>query len=1104
MPRAALHRLIWSTDQSMYELYSRGQLAHRFGPADDDLWRTWLAAHTAFVFQGHSGRINVHNEQRTRTRRYWYAYHATQKRTKRYLGKTANLTFERLERVAGELSGARVPAPDVSHATSPASRAQTSAALSEAARPAAQPLLLATKLTPPRVGAALVVRERLLHQLDGALAHRLTLLSAAAGWGKTTLLASWIASQGTRDLGLGTSSDAASSIAVPKASTPAPSLKPQAPRMAWLSLDALDNDLTRFWVAIIAALRRCIPALGDLALAMLYAPELPPPSAVLTVLLNDLASTTEGAPLVLILDDYHLIEDHTIHEALTFFLEHLPDELHLVLASRLDPDLPLSRWRVQGALLELRAADLRFSAAEASSFFSQALGEALAEDDTLLLEARTEGWVAGLQLAALAMRQREDRSAFVQAFTGSQRYLLDYLQEEVLERQGLRVQRFLLQTAVLTHLNAALCAALTEETASQAMLEWLERHNLFVVPLDEERQWYRMHELFREVLLARLQASEPELLPLLHQRAADWYAAQGELREAIAHALAARDFASAAELIEREAGQLWLSGEAQTVQNWIGALPDVVVQQHARLALDTALRLLECLYTTASASFARTQAQVEQTIARVEAMLQRQAQPTVRSEAAETLPALPEAEVALLRRRIRLLRALIAARASLTRGDTEHMRLLAQETTELAEPEELSWKLIALSITFWLTTALQREGVLLIPRLLEAKQQVIEAGDHLITVRMMRWLAIAYWQAGRLRLVEQECLEALALVEQFGQYTAREGYLHYFLASTYHAWNRLEAAASSLQQVLGIAQAWQQADLLVVGDMLLAQLSLARGDLAAAEPALQQAEELVQQERLAAQAFWVVAVRVQYWLAAGDLEAARNWAEQLVFSSKTWNPNRQWEFLMLIRVYLAQQQYTRALEALECFSSYLDRPGDIQTTIGFLALYIVALHYGGKGEHVRAVAARLLALTEPEGYIRLFLEEGEPMRRVLESLLGTLRDQENALPPASVAFARKLLAAFPRTESPGLRTKNQIPEHSVLSSQSSALVEPLTRREQEILRLLVAGASNQEIASQLVISLATVKKHVSNLLGKLGVASRTQAIARARDWFQFV
>jgi LuxR family maltose regulon positive regulatory protein len=669
---------------------------------------------------------------------------------------------------------------------------------------------------------------------------------------------------------------------------------------------------------------------------------------------------------------------------------------------------------------------------------------------------------------------------------------------------------------VLRRLNAAVCAELTQDATSQAMLEMLERNNLFVVPLDDERQWYRVHDLFREALLARLQATEPELVPVLHQRAALWYAAHDELPEAIAHALAARDFVSATALIEREAAHLWLSGEAQTVHTWIGALPDLVVQQHARLALTAALRLLESHHATVREAYARAQAQVEQTIARLEIVLHSQQESTASPDLDETLSALPDAEVAVIQRRIGLLRAFIAAWASLTGGDAERMRLLAQETEALAAQEELSWKLIALWITFWLTEALQREGALLIGRLLHAKQQVIAAGDQVATLRVMRWLAFAYWRAGRLRLVEQECLEGLALVEQIGEYSASTryvdlveqigehsastGYFHFLLARSDYACNRLEVAAGSLQHMLRIAQTWQHAHLQIVGNMYLAQLWLARGDLAAAEQALQKAEELVQQERFASEAGGVVAARVQYWLAAGNLAAASTWAKQVLFSAETWDPKRRGEFLMLIRVYLAQQQYAQALAALEGFSAELDRPGAIDTTIQFLALQVVALHGGGQRMQARAVAARLLALTEPEDYIRVYLDAGEPMKQVLQTLLGTPREQENSLPPASVAFVQKLLAAFPRTESPGLRTEYQNREHSVLSPQSLPLAEPLTRREQEILRLLVDGASNQEIASELVISLSTVKKHVSNLLGKLGVTSRSQAIARAHDW----
>jgi LuxR family transcriptional regulator, maltose regulon positive regulatory protein len=337
-------------------------------------------------------------------------------------------------------------------------------------------------------------------------------------------------------------------------------------------------------------------------------------------------------------------------------------------------------------------------------------------------------------------------------------------------------------------------------------------------------------------------------------------------------------------------------------------------------------------------------------------------------------------------------------------------------------------------------------------------------------------------------------------VEQIGERSAMTGYFHYSLAGAYYAWNRLDKAASSVQQVRRIAQIWQQTDLLLNGDVFLAQIWLASGDLAAAEQALQQAEELIQQEQYAPNTGSVVAVRVQYWLAAGDFEAVSNWAEHVVFSPESWDPNRKSEFLQLIRVYLAQQHYTEALEALERFSAHLDRPGDIERTIEFLALQVVALYQARKREQARPVVTRLLALTEPEDSVRVYLDAGEPMKQVLQSLLEPPRDHASSLPPASIAFVTKLLAAFPNTALPDLRTEHQIPQHSFRSPQSSALVEPLTEREQEVLRLLIAGASNQEIAAELVISLATVKKHVSNLLGKLGVASRIQAIARAREW----
>ena len=980
MSRVPLHALIWSSDQSLYEFYTQGRLEQRFRPGDEAAWLARLCEVTSFAFHGASGSLNVYQEARPHGGQYWYAYHTTSSRTrKRYLGPSAQVTFAHLEAEARRLTSLP-PSPLAQASTAPSSEQKGE--------------LLTTKLTAPRLPTWLVERSRLLSQLDAVRSHRLTLVSASAGSGKTTLLSAWAAAQGTGHRVTKTA-------------------------FAWLSLDALDTEPTRFWTSVIAAIRTNLPMIGQTAFVLLHSQEAPPLSTMLTALLNELEQM--GTDIILILDDYHVISDQAIHESILFLLDHLPANLHLVLATRSDPALPLSRFRVHGQLLEIRDQDLRFSRAETTSFLLQGMGLPLSEEEVAILETRTEGWVAGLQLAALSLRKREDLedlSAFVRDFAGSHRYLLDYVQQDILVQLPAPLLDFLLQTAILTRMNAAVCQAVTASPslqASQQMLLEVERANLFVVPLDEQRQWYRYHDLFREALQVRLHASQPELVPVLHKRAASFYEAAGVLREAIAHALAAADFSYAARMMEREAPRLWLSGEVQTVYTWMVALPDAVLWQHAPLVLYAMLHLLQALYQTTDVSYGRMQARVEQTIGRLEAILRREAQPGGGLGEEQT----PEAELVMIGRRLRLLRALIEMRTILRRGDKERLSLLDQELEGLGQDEEITWNIISLAIAFWLTESFQREEAPVIKRLLEAKQQALKAGDWFASIRVMTWLPFVYLKEGALHRIERECLEALALVEQSDRRTPWAGYLHLLLSYAYYAWNRLDEAAGSIQQALRIAQDWQQADLLISGNLLVARLELIRGDLVAADQALQQAEVLIQQERFASRAFLVAAARVQYWLIAGDLDAARRWAEQAVFSPEAWDRYHKGAVLMRVRVYLAQQQYTQALEVLDGWSQQFVRPGDIQSTINFLALYFVTLHQAGKREQSRAVAARLLSLTEPEGHLRVYLDLGKPMKQALKALLSV---PPNAQPDAaSASFSRsyvlRLLAIFEQEES---------------------------------------------------------------------------------------
>lgn len=941
--------------------------------------------------------------------------------------------------------------------------------------------LLRPKLSPPRLPMTLVERARLLAILDRALTVPLTLLSASAGSGKTTLLRAWMAHESRQ--------------------------------VAWLSLDELDNDPTRFWVVFIAALRTCWPEIGQSALTMLRSSPPPALTTILSALLEDMlepempersgADAGDGNRQVfLVIDDYHTISEPGIHEGMVFLLEHLPASVHLLLATRVNPPFPLARWRLHGLVEEVRVTDLHFTRTETERFLLESMHLSLSEEDVNRLAARTEGWIAGLQLAALALRQQENPSEFVQQLSGSHRLLLDYIQEEILARQPARIRRFLSQVSVLARMNASLCYAVTGEERSQEILEGLETNNLFVVPLDEQQQWYRLHDLFRSALLARVQVSEPGLVSELQRRAARWYESQGALQEAIPYALAARDDTLAAALIERAAEDLWLNGKAGSVSTWIMGLSEPVFGQHALLALDAALCLQEMGYQSAEPLRTRLQLQVEEIILRVETVLRGLDAPATPEE-----EHLSPHEQRVLQRRIRLLRGGKTAFDATTRGDWEALRRLDQEIQELATDEEdVSWRMIPLSLAFWMSESLQREGAALVPLLLEAKQQASRASNRLVLIRIMRWLTHVYARSGQLYQAQSECVATLDLIEQVGGQTAQTGYLYYYLACIFYAWNRLDEALTAMKKMRNFARNWQQVDQMIVGQTYSAWLSIVAGNLAEVPAMLAEAEELVQQRQFTLHRFRVQVVRVWHWLKVGDLAAASNWAERRAELAESWKPGQKEEFFTLIRVYLALRQSKRALAALERFRAELDRPGDVSSRIEFLALLAAAYQQAGETDRAREVAACALSISSPGDYVRVYVDVGQPLREVLQSLAANPSDPMIALP-----YLRKLLTAFEEkqaeaasVEAPG-RGAGAAPAMSRQGTGRSLasllpLGEALTRREEEVLKLLAQGASNQEIARQLVVSLATVKKHVANILSKLGVENRTQAVVRAREY----
>jgi LuxR family transcriptional regulator, maltose regulon positive regulatory protein len=899
--------------------------------------------------------------------------------------------------------------------------------------------LLATKLFIPPARANRVPRARLIEQLN--ILRPLTLISAPAGFGKTTLLSDWI---------------------------------PQSEHcVTWLSIDEDDNDPIRFWVYVVAALQKLRPDLGRDTLILLQSPQPPQITLTLSTLINEISSFPENFSIVL--DDYHLIKTQSIHEAVTFLLDHLPPQMRLILTTRADPPLPIARLRARNQLTELRAEDLRFTSEEASVFLNEVMGLKLTSQDIAALEERTEGWVAGLQLAALSMQGHDDVSGFIQAFSGSHRHVLTYLAEEVLQQRPKGTLNFLLQTSILDRLCGPLCDAVTGRTGSQALLQKLEQANLFILPLDDEGKWFRYHHLFADVLRARLLQTLSGTKPELHRRASAWHEENGSLADAISHAMAAADLDKAVQLVEQSTWHLIGRGELTTLQTWLDNFPRNVVRARPRLSLAYAM----------IGSITNQLDVLESHLQDAERMLENEA---IRSE--DSLHDDRDA----LNGQIATLRAHLALEQNESRRSIE---LCTQALALIPEDNPLLYSLTM----YFLGNAQSASDDITrgIQTLNQGSQLALAAGSPLLVLNILAVKADLEQAQGRLHQAAATYQQILKLSTENGWQShphavvAQIGFGELFCQR-----NDLDSAAQYLQESLEKSQSWGLKNIEIRACLTLASVRLAQRDPANAYELIQQAAQVAHDWNRTSAVRFVENHEARLALVQGALNIAARWADAsgLGVNDAHLPYEREDEYLTLARVRIAQKRSDEALHLLDRLLEAAEAGERRGSAIEILILHALALQTQNAGTEAIADLERAMILAEPEGYIRVFVDEGERIREVLSNWrleTGKPKDITEAQ-TRLLAYGEKLLAAL-----------NNLPQLSITNEPGISLVHPLalvdqlSGRELEVLRLIAEGLSNLAIAQKLYLSTGTVKVHLKHIYGKLYVNSRTQAVARLRE-----
>lgn len=904
--------------------------------------------------------------------------------------------------------------------------------------------MLLSKFFLPELRPNRVDRPHLLERLRQATKCQLVVISAPAGYGKTTLASEWVRAEGCPT--------------------------------AWISLDDSDNDLVRFWAGLISAIDQLYPGTGKNSQSLLAIGQPVPPQVLLTTLLNDLILTTESKtylqPACLVLDDTHLVNNAVIYECLLYFVEHLTRNLRLVLIGRSDPPLPLGRLRASCRVLEIRAADLRFSLAESQDFLNRVMGLPLSQDRVKRLEARTEGWIAGLQLASLAMQGwiqdqgSEEIDAFIEAFSGDDRYILDYLVEEVLSRLPEETQTFLLQTSILDRMCGPLCDAVTGLPAgkSQALLEQSERENLFLIPLDTHRQWYRYHHLFSDLLRNRSERLDgrkaKEAVEALHHRAAVWFGSHGYNDSAICHALASGDLEMAAQLIQQSGETAWFKGEFTTLLRQLFAVPQEIRVAEPRLGI-----LLGWCVTLSGQLDSLAAAEAELDV--IEARLRPASELPVDSS--------PDAET------FGMLCTVRGVMASVFHNDDKAALEWAQLALRCLPETNLVWRGAA---TLSIGHAYNARGD--VPRSLAMYTEAISlnqaAGNPHLALRSAIYRIMQLYFAGQMtRAIQeiQDLLPATNLLSEAGQPTFVGA--HFTSCLIRYEWNQLTLAREDVEQVIRLGERWNNQGVIILGLIYQVFIDLALEDVQGVETALDAARRLVHENEQSARMYAkdIDALQALVWLKRDQIELACSWAGRQAFPEEP-APSRNIHSAVLARVLIRSGQADQALRYLLKARCVLEAHGQITALMEILVLQALALYELGQFETAIQPLQLALEKGEGEGFLRIFLNEGQPLAELLKVA-------QPRLPECQQEYTKKLIFAFHAT----MRASQP--------AASPTLIEPLTAREIEVLRLIQAGLSNREIADKLYLTLNTVKVHVKNIFAKLDVESRTQAVRRTEE-----